>query len=385
MNDQRKSKLQLIDELSALRQQLSELQLAQESSSALASPNFRHQEDEFKTLVENSPDAIIRLNQSLEILFANSRAITVLGIPAKNYVGKTPTELFPTSSYYAFWKTTLEKLFANKKPAMFEGEFTNYQGEHFHYHTLLVPEFGTDGSVDSVLCTIRDISELTHLKHELTRLDQLNLVGQMAASIGHEVRNPMTTVRGFLQLFSHKPEFANYKEHFTLLIEELDRANDIISEFLSLAKNKPLKLAQQNLNDIITAITPLIRSNATMSNNTLILDLESVPDLLLDEHEIRQLILNLVHNGLDSMLPDTAITIRTFVENNHVVMAIEDMGSGIPPEIIKKLGTPFFTTKDAGTGLGLAICYSIAARHRATIKVATSPSGTTFFIKFDQQ
>jgi PAS domain-containing protein len=98
MNDQRKSKLQLIDELSALRQQLSELQLAQESSSALASPNFRHQEDEFKTLVENSPDAIIRLNQSLEILFANSRAITVLGIPAKNYVGKTPTELFRLKS-----------------------------------------------------------------------------------------------------------------------------------------------------------------------------------------------------------------------------------------------------------------------------------------------
>ena len=206
----------------------------------------------------------------------------------------------------------------------------------------------------------------------------------MAASIGHEVRNPMTTVRGFLQLFSRKPEFASYKEHFALLIVELDRANGIISEFLSLAKNKPMKLEQQNLNTIINAISPLIRSNATISNKSLSLHLELIPDLLLDEHEIRQLILNLVRNGLESMPPDTTITIRTFTEDNSVVMAIEDAGSGIPPELIEKLGTPFFTTKDAGTGLGLAICYSIAARHKASIKVATSPSGTTFFIKFDQ-
>lgn len=383
MNDQGKSKIQLIEELSALREQVRELQLAQTSSSA-TNVKLLHQEDEFKTLVENSPDAIIRFNHSLEILFANSLAIEVLGIPADSYMGKTPSELFPIASYFNFWKSSVEKLFTTKEPSMFEGEFTNYRGDHFHYHALLVPEFGTDGCVDSALCTVRDITELTHLKQELTRLDQLNLVGEMAASIGHEVRNPMTTVRGFLQLFSRKPEFASYKEHFALLIEELDRANGIISEFLSLAKNKPLKLEQQNLNSIINAISPLIRSNATMSNKTLDLSLGLIPDLLLDEHEIRQLILNLVRNGLDSMPPYTTITIRTFTENDYVVMAIEDKGSGIPPELIEKLGTPFFTTKDAGTGLGLAICYSIAARHKASIKVSTSPSGTTFFIKFDQ-
>lgn len=383
MNDQDKSKIQLIEELATLRQQLKELQLAQTPSSA--NVKFLHQEDEFKTLVENSPDAIIRFNRSLEILFANSIAIEVLGIPADSYMGKNPLDLFPIASYYDFWKASIEHLFATKQPSVFEGEFTNYQGENFHYHALLVPEFGTDGYVDSALCTVRDISELTHLKQELTRLDQLNLVGEMAASIGHEVRNPLTTVRGFLQLFSLKSEFTSYKEHFALLIEELDRANDIISEFLSLAKNKPLKLEQQNLNTIINAISPLIRSNATMSNKALSLQLGLIPDLLLDEHEIRQLILNLVRNGLESMPSDTTITIRTFTENNHVVMAIEDKGIGIPPELIEKLGTPFFTTKDTGTGLGLAICYSIAARHKASVKVSTSPTGTTFFIKFDQQ
>jgi len=383
MNDQHKSKEELIAELSALRQQLSELQLAHTSSPVPTLKRW-HQEDEFKTLVENSPDVIIRLNQSLEILFANSLACELLGISAENYVAKHPSELFPVSSYYNFWKTNIEKSFLTKQASMFEGEFTNFQGKQFHYHTLLVPEFGADGSVDSVLCTIRDISELTLLKQELTRLDQLNLVGEMAASIGHEVRNPMTTVRGFLQLFSRKPEFANYKEHFTLLIDELDRANGIISEFLSLAKNKPVKLEQRNLNDIVNALAPLIRSNATISDKYLKLDLHPIPDLSLDDHEIRQLILNLARNGLEAMAPGTTITIRTFIENTSVVMAIEDQGAGISPDLIKKLGTPFFTTKEAGTGLGLAICYSIAGRHKASIKVSTSPSGTTFFIKFDQ-
>jgi len=88
-------------------------------------------------------------------------------------------------------------------------------------------------------------TELKRLRQELTRLDQLNLVGEMAASIGHEVRNPLTTVRGFLQLLGKKKECTSFKEYFDLMIDELDRANSIISEFLSLAKNKSVKLEPQ--------------------------------------------------------------------------------------------------------------------------------------------
>jgi len=194
----------------------------------------------------------------------------------------------------------------------------------------------------------------------------------------------MTTVRGYLQLFSQKPDFTSYKSTFNIMIEELDRANAIITEFLSLAKNKVVKLEDQNLNTIIKAIAPLIQSNATISNKYLKLDLDLIPDLLLDAQEIRQLILNLANNGLESMLPGQVITIKTFVKNDKVMMAIQDRGTGIPLELIDKLGSPFFTTKEHGTGLGLAICYSIVARHKATIEVVSSPQGTTFLIIFDQ-
>lgn len=228
-----------------------------------------------------------------------------------------------------------------------------------------------------------DMTEVNRLQQELIRLDYLHLAGEIAASIGHEVRNPMTTVRGFLQMLSSKSECNHFKEYFTLMIEELDRANSILSEFLSITKSQTTKPEWQNLNTIITAISPLIQSSAIMSNQTLALKLEKIPDLLLDAQEIRQLILNLARNGLEAMSPDTTITIKTFIEDNKIILAIEDMGPGIPPKVMKQLGKPFFTTKETGTGLGLAICYNIAAKHKAMVEVFTSPKGTTFFIKFD--
>lgn len=96
----------------------------------------------------------------------------------------------------------------------------------------------------------------------------------------------------------------------------------------------------------------------------------------------RQLILNLVRNGLEAMSPGGHLKINTSAENDEVVLAVRDYGKGINPDVLEKIGTPFYTTKESGTGLGLAVCYSIAARHDATINVETGPDGTTFFVRF---
>jgi len=225
-----------------------------------------------------------------------------------------------------------------------------------------------------------DITARRQMEIEMTRLDRLNLVGEMAASIGHEIRNPMTSVRGFLQMFEDK--YSEDKEFLDLMIEELDRANAIITEFLSLAKNKMVQLIPNKLNLILENILPLIQATATIQDKNVKLGMTNVPDLLLDEKEIRQLILNLVHNGLESMSAGGTITIRTFMEGDKAVLSIRDQGPGIAPEVLDKLGTPFLTTKEKGTGLGLAVCYGIAARHNAKIDVDTSTIGTTFYIRF---
>ena len=192
----------------------------------------------------------------------------------------------------------------------------------------------------------------------------------------------MTTVKGFLQILSQNEDFIHHRQYFNLMLDELERANAIISEFLALAKNKLVDLQPRNLNSIITAISPLLQADALLADKLIVLDLSEIPDLLLDEKEIRQLILNLVRNGLEAMPAGGTVYIRTRLEEEQVVLSVQDEGNGIDQDLLDKLGTPFFTTKDNGTGLGLAICYSIVARHEARIIPYTSPNGSTFIISF---
>ncbi len=233
-----------------------------------------------------------------------------------------------------------------------------------------------------LLSVLTDITERLLLEEEMSRLDRLNLIGEMAAGIAHEMRNPMTTVRGFLQMMSARPQHIGSNEFFTLMIEELDRANSIITEFLSLSKSQSLELDKQNLNELIETLFPLIQADAFNSKKDARIELQSIPEFEFDEREIRQMILNLVRNGLEAMSPGCTLTLRTYERSNEIILEVQDQGSGIEPEILQRLGTPFFTTKEKGTGLGLAVCYGIAEKHKARITIDTSPRGTTFIVRF---
>ena len=217
---------------------------------------------------------------------------------------------------------------------------------------------------------------------ELSRLERLNLVGEMAASIAHEIRNPLTAVRGYLQWYLHKGKYAELRMSFTTMIEEVDRANGIITEYLSLAKDKAIEFKLGNLNSVLDALFPLLQAEAYNSNHSLKIEKDDIPDIYMDGNEVRQLVLNLVRNGFDAMQPSGVLTIKSFVEGDKVILAVHDTGKGIPQSMRDKLGTPFLTTKDNGTGLGLAMCYQIVGRHGAKIIVETSSEGTTFYVKF---
>ncbi|MEY2195434.1 PAS domain S-box protein [Neobacillus sp. BF23-41] len=238
--------------------------------------------------------------------------------------------------------------------------------------------------IDPEPCTLivlTDITDTVHLEKEMSRLDRLNLIGEMAAGIAHEIRNPMTTVQGFLQLSRNNS--ANLSaEIIDLMLDELRRANAIITEFLNLAKNKVSVKKKQNLNTILEALSPLIQAEAFRSNKQVNLDLNKCPDIYIDQKEIRQLILNITLNGLDAMSSNGKLTIKTYTKNQAVILEIKDQGHGISPDVLQKLGTPFFTTKETGTGLGLAICYSVAKRHHAEIDITTGDDGTIFSICF---
>jgi len=252
--------------------------------------------------------------------------------------------------------------------------------QHKYYLEDLVKERTKELQAVNELLS-QEILDRKRAEMEMLKLDRLNLIGEMAASISHEVRNPMTTVKGFLQLLKKKQESKD-KEFFDLMIEELDRANSILSEFLSINRNKPTMLEWHNINDIIKSTLPLVQADANTNDKLLTAELNNVPDLQLNIGEIRQLLLNLVRNGFEAMSRGGHLKIRTFTTNSEVALVVSDEGNGIEQSTLEKLGTPFFTTKEQGTGLGLAVCYGIVARHNGRISVETGPTGSTFYVYF---
>lgn len=347
---------------------------------------LRMRQQEFAALVENTPNVIARLDKELRCIYINPAIKNFTGLSQKHFLHKYIWEVESLDPNFVLdFIPKLERVMGQK---LYEAQEYEYESgsteEKRYYHMQIVPELDDKNNCESLLVICSDVTPYRQMSKKLAHLDRLNLVGEMAAGIGHEIRNPMTTVRGFLQMLGRKPEYQTHSEFFQLMIDELDRANSIITEFLSLAKDKTLDLKEQDLNQIIQAILPLMQANAIVDNKYVLSLLVPIPKLLLDEKEIRQLILNLVRNGLEAMEPNHNLYIKTYLDRRtqEVVLSIQDEGCGIPPELLTKLGTPFLTTKENGTGLGLAVCYSIANRHNATIVPRSTASGTTFFVRF---
>jgi PAS domain S-box-containing protein len=346
-----------------------------------AEENLRQSEERFAKIFYNSPDAIsiIRKRDHL-YLDVNQKFLDLIEYSREEVIGRTPWQL----NLLAEEDSLIELLIAN---AIEKGSITNFEYKLRSKSGKLINVISSAVlmNLNDELCRIvmmKDVSKEKKLEAEIARLDRLNLIGEMAASIGHEIRNPMTSVRGFLQMLGSKPEYQADSSYFKLMIEEIDRANVIITEYLNMAKNKRVELQPHPLNLLIDAIMPVIQSDANLRDIDVELDMNEIPDPMVDESEIRQLVLNMARNGMEAMSERGRLTIGTRLEEEQIVLYIKDEGHGLNPDLLDKLGTPFLTTKENGTGLGLAVCYSIAARHHAIIDYDTSSAGTTFYVRF---
>ncbi|MFJ7728660.1 GAF domain-containing protein [Neobacillus sp. NPDC097160] len=342
--------------------------MVEERTRELAAAN-----EKVTSVIESITDGFFALNKEWKFIYLNKHQHLPPIKNTKDVLGKNIWNVFPeavdTALYKEFHRAMIERI-----PVQFE--ICSASDEY--WHEIVAYPFD-----EGICCLSKNITGKKKYEKELKRLSSLELIGQMAAGISHEIRNPMTTVRGFLQVLKKEDEFAKHNDYFNLMIEELDRANSIITEFLSMGNTRTSDLQMLDLNSIIHDITPLIKIDAFNQNKYIHVGTKDIPELLLNRNEIRQLLINLYRNGLEAMSTGKVLSIRTYKEDDCVVLAVQDQGEGIRPEILEKLGTPFFTTKDNGTGLGLGICYAIAARHNAKIEIQTGSEGTTFFVKFN--
>ncbi|MBJ8153493.1 GAF domain-containing sensor histidine kinase [Bacillus cereus] len=343
--------------------------IVEERTRELAAAN-----EKVTSVIECITDGFFILNNKWEFTYVNKHQYFPQRKTAKDVLGKNIWDVFPseidTIMYEEFHRAMSERTTVHF-------EFLSTADEYWHE----VIAYPYD---DGICCIFKNITEKKKYEQELKRLSNIDLIGQMAAGISHEIRNPMTTVLGFLQLLKEENIYEKHNKYFHLMIEELNRANSIITEFLSMGNTRKLDLQMLDLNSIIRDIIPLIKVDTHNQNKYIQVDTNDIPELLLNRNEIRQLLMNLYRNGLEAMSTGKVLTISTYKEGqNCVVLAVRDQGKGIRPEVLEKLGTPFYTTKENGTGLGLGICYAIAARHNAKVEIQTGSEGTTFFVKFD--
>jgi PAS domain S-box-containing protein len=343
--------------------------IVEERTGELAAAN-----EKVTSVIECITDGFFTLNNKWEFTYVNKHQYFPQRKTAKDVLGKNIWDVFPSDIDTVMYKE-FHRAMSERTTVHFE--FLSTADEYWHE----VIAYPYD---DGICCIFKNITEKKKYEQELKRLSNIDLIGQMAAGISHEIRNPMTTVLGFLQLLKEENTYEKHNKYFHLMIEELNRANSIITEFLSMGNTRKLDLQMLDLNSIIRDIIPLIKVDTHNQNKYIQVDTNDIPELLLNRNEIRQLLMNLYRNGLEAMNTGKVLTISTYKEGqNCVVLAVRDQGKGIRPEVLEKLGTPFYTTKDNGTGLGLGVCYAIAARHNAKIEIKTGSEGTTFFVKFN--
>ena len=230
---------------------------------------------------------------------------------------------------------------------------------------------------------LRDVTETKKLHDEMKKLGELKTVSQMAASISHEVRNPLTVVRGFNQLLKNHDLTEEQKElYIQLSLEELDRAESIIADYLTFAKPSLEHLKPLDVSKEIDYIVQVLNPYATMSNIFIQVEREDDPLHIFGESkELRQSLINIMKNGIESMEPGGTLFIHVKKAKENAVIVIKDTGKGMSTKQIEKLGTPYYSTKDKGTGLGTMVAFSIIKAMQGEIEVESEiGKGTSFTI-----
>lgn len=348
--------------------------------------DYIKKESEYRLLAENAVDVIY----SYQLL--PERKLKYISPAALHTTGYTPEEYYDNNMLlfkivHSEDSPMLKKFYrnlANLNGRPLTLRLITKQGKVIWVEQKSVPVYDENGEVTEIQGIIRDITGRKELESVAAQFDRMNMVGNMAATVAHEIRNPMTTVLGYIQWLGRKEKYKGDKDKFKIMVDELYRANEIIREYLSLSNQKLVNLKKTSLNKILNSLYPLLEADANSSRVKIKLDIADIPELLLDANEIRQLVLNMVRNGVEAMPNGGELTLGTKLENNEVILFISDQGTGIDEAVLEKLGTPFFTTKDNGTGLGLSICYQIVNRHNAKIKINSSKAGTTFMIYFNR-
>jgi PAS domain S-box-containing protein len=345
-----------------------------------------HLQKQFSFVLNSMSSGLLIFNQDQVVTGYNKQAEDIFGLPPDKVLGASVYDLY--NKYIDGTTKQIAKLISTMEKGIPISDLErtiNMEGRNLTIRLFGNPIKNALNDPVGYILIVDDLTELLAMREAMFRNEKFALIGQFAAGIAHEIRNPLTTVFGFLQLYAKESiEHENFRDLTSkLLIPELDRANTILSDFLMVSRPQAPQRAMVDTKTFLVDVVRLIESEAHLRGVMLNVQTpdEPLPSLNLDVQQMKQVFLNLYKNGLDVTPPGGSMTLTVRVDDKMVWFDVVDQGPGISTQDLTHIFEPFYTTKDNGTGLGLPLSHRIIEGHGGSLKVSSIEGvGTTFTI-----
>ncbi|MDN4524354.1 PAS domain-containing sensor histidine kinase [Fictibacillus fluitans] len=324
---------------------------------------LRESEAKYRVIAEHSKDLIAVADPSGKLLYCSPSHEGLLGLTdgldELNEV--LYSRIHPDD--WEFLRATFAKARSRKKPFTFEFRLKIYSGDWVVMETNAVPVLNEWDEIESYVTIARDITATKETEELIRKSEKLSVLGELAAGVAHEIRNPLTSLIGFAQLLKESDE--EMKDRYIgIMLTELKRINDIVGELMLVAKPQAVHFENSSLKDMLESVVRLLDTQAIIKNVQIKLNtFGEIPPVYCVENQLKQLFINLLKNSIEAMDKGGLIKLTLTRSKGNVIVEMVDQGSGIPRDRLEKLGEPFYTTKEKGTGLGLMVCYKIVKEH----------------------
>ncbi|MDF2790851.1 MAG: two-component sensor histidine kinase [Neobacillus sp.] len=331
----------------------------------------KEQEKRLSTLINSMVDFVNFKDGEGRWIKTNDFGLKLFQLENVDYLGKKDSELAEYTEFYSealkYCEVSDEETWENRTVTRCEEVVPLPDGTSKIFDTIKVPLFHEDGAREGLVIIGRDITTLRQTEERLSRTEKLSVVGELSASVAHEIRNPLTSLKGFVQLLQMEDD--KHQDYYQIMLDELNRINYIVGELLLLAKPQHLKYSKLAIQKILNDVISLLAVEATLYN----VQIESnfpKEDIIIEcePNQLKQLFINLIKNSIEASKSDSKISISLgLIDDNRLGITIQDQGCGISKERLQKIGEPFYSSKEKGTGLGLTVSYKIVQSHKGTI------------------
>ncbi|MCL6637498.1 MAG: PAS domain S-box protein [Alicyclobacillus sp.] len=328
----------------------------------------------YRALFDNNPDLVVGYDATGVITEVNAAALRILGYTPEEMQGKPFTTFIAPADRPLAWQEYSRVL--RDGSAAYELNVIHKNGTTVRMAVtkILVRD---ETRMLGVFAVGKDVTDRYRTEEALLQAEKLRVAGQLAAGVAHEIRNPLTAIRGFLQLLQERVQA--YGTYFAIMFSELNRIDQITGELLAMAKPQFPVYQPCDLEALLAETVALMSAQANLYKTELVLSrAEGLPPVQCDQNRIKQVFVNLIKNAIEAMPQGGQVVISAKpAGSHHVEVTVCDNGPGIPPDVMQRIGTPFITTKPHGTGLGLMVCAKIIYDHGGELTLDTQPAAGT--------